>query len=67
VTASFTIAADRPTPAQRVKLVAAPLRMSFVWLCCCGVNGRPQYTEADAFLDWEGHRTVCALRPVGET
>jgi hypothetical protein len=67
VTAQFTIAADPPTPAQRVKLLANPRETSWVWLCACGRNGRPWPVAADAFMDWEGHRTVCVLRPAGET
>ena len=46
MTAPFTVAADRPTPTQRVKLLATPRATSWLWLCACGRNGRPQYTAA---------------------
>lgn len=63
--AAFRIASDPPTPAQRVKLLNTPLGRSWLWFCCCGMNGRPAHSEADAYRDWEQHRAAtCPLRPV---
>lgn len=61
--ASFRIASTPPSPDQRVKLLTTPLGWSWLWFCACGANGRPELSEADAYLDWEAHRENCPLRP----
>lgn len=64
MTAPFTVASNRPPPAQRVKLLVTPSKTSWVWLCACGRNGWPALSQGEAFGDWEHQRAAtCPLRP----
>ncbi|MHB8577603.1 MAG: hypothetical protein ACYDCQ_20000 [Dehalococcoidia bacterium] len=59
------ITAVATTEGQRVKILVRGMGATRVWQCACGAHGRPEHTDQDAYLDWERHRAICALRPTG--